>query len=175
MISILDSYKNLNDFIWWKKYVPIFVSRNELFKRLNNEKASKDELTLLIEELKAKTTINIIGTTNNILALLIAVSSLLISGYSLFYQIYTRFEDNLGKGIPVNSLIGKTAMSIADYNSIPRLERSFSNILLVIIVTAIAIIVVGSCIYLRKQHTNRILSYLYTYKRYLIRKDSCKN
>lgn len=88
---MLNSYKDLNDFIWWKKYVPICVSKSELFKRLNNEKVSKDELALLIEELKDKTTINIIGATNSILALLVSVSSLLISGYSLF----TKFIQSL--------------------------------------------------------------------------------
>ena len=172
---MLNSYKDLDDVIWWKKDVPIYVSKNILFERLNNEKVSKDELALLIEELKDKTTINIIGATNSILALLVSVSSLLISGYSLFYQIYTKFEDNLGKKIPNNSLIGKTAMLVADFNSISRLEHNFSDILRVIIVIFFIIIAVGIYIYFRKQHTNRILSYLYTYKRYLIRKDSHKN
>lgn len=167
---MLKSYKTLQIIVQRDKW-PHWFSKEVCLRYLEENDISEEELDTLIEELKNKAKNRIAGLILNVLTILISSFSLLLSGASFFYRVYSRFEDNLGRELPTDSLLEKNDLLIADLNSVKGMEKDLKIFLFLFLIMLLIVVILGLLDYCHKRNLNNILSYLYAYKRELIQKS----
>lgn len=159
-------YKTLDDYIC--NHFSFLVTRKTLYRRLEENDASEEEVSLLIDELKAKTNTSYIGPIINLLSIIIALISVILSAITLYCNTNNHIEKKLLKDLG-NSLLGAAA-STANIGVMSDLERFLLkdfHLLFSIIIFLVIIITIGS---IYKLLQKRLLSSLYAYRRFLIKK-----
>lgn len=160
------SYKTLDDYIC--SHSSILVRRKTLYRRLEENNISEEEVSLLIEELKTRVYTSYISPIINLLSIIIALLSVILSAITLYCNADNHIEKKLLKDLG-NSFFGGL-VSAANVGAMSDLERFILKdlrLLFLIIIFLVIVITIGS---MYKFLQKRLLSSLYAYKRFLIKK-----
>ncbi|MBW3350625.1 hypothetical protein [Limosilactobacillus reuteri] len=159
-------YKTLDDYIYY--HFPLLIKRNTLFKRLKIDKVSEEEISLLIEELKSKINKPFINPITSILSIIVAVISLVLSALTLYYNLNDRIEKKLIRDLGQGLL--SEAFSTASLGAMTEIEQEILLAFKLLIGFTCILLIIMLLLSWYRFRQNKILSYLYAYKRFLIKK-----